>query len=340
VAEHGEFAMLPKYHWIGWHCPPCGELIRRSKLRKTTATFLRDAKKQWGNRWNYRKVDYVDGTTPVTITCLDHGDFSIPARNHLTGTGCPRCSSGRSDIEELWLDTKGVPISDRHKKITFENGTYLFPDGLDEKTRTVYLFMGDYWHGNPAIYPRDKMHPTLKKTFGEVYNDTIRDIKKYRDGGYRVIVEWESNFTPKDRIQNEAILDPIRRIIPNPAAAIKFLETIAFPTMIICPYCGSTHIWKSEDKRGTLYCMKKECKKSFSARTGTIFHASQIRLHKWLYGIYLLKTSNRRITQKALAVRIGVGKEAARIIIDTVYRVKNRAFIERLFFEMSKALYD
>ena len=36
--------------------------------------FIKRANSVHGDRFRYDKVNYVNGTTPVTITCKEHGD--------------------------------------------------------------------------------------------------------------------------------------------------------------------------------------------------------------------------------------------------------------------------
>ena len=41
----------------------------------TTADFVERAKKSHGDKYDYSKVDYINGTTKVTIICPKHGEF-------------------------------------------------------------------------------------------------------------------------------------------------------------------------------------------------------------------------------------------------------------------------
>lgn len=53
--------------------------------------FEERARKIFGDKYDYQKVDYVDSHTDVTITCPIHGDFKIKPYIHLDNHGCPRC---------------------------------------------------------------------------------------------------------------------------------------------------------------------------------------------------------------------------------------------------------
>lgn len=44
------------------------------------------------NKYLYDKVNYVNTSTKVTITCPKHGEFEQRPVVHLLGCGCPKCS--------------------------------------------------------------------------------------------------------------------------------------------------------------------------------------------------------------------------------------------------------
>lgn len=79
--------------------------------------------------------------------------------------------------------------------------------------------------------------------------------------------------------------------------AYRFLEQMRWPTKPVCPHCGSVddhyfltpkdpHGRKTRtgnySQRRVWKCRAKECRRQFSATTGTVFHGSKIPLRKWL----------------------------------------------------------
>jgi hypothetical protein len=56
-----------------------------------TLSFIRDARKVHGDRYDYSKSDYVRGHYNITIICSIHGEFQQLPRNHLKGHGCRLC---------------------------------------------------------------------------------------------------------------------------------------------------------------------------------------------------------------------------------------------------------
>ena len=57
----------------------------------TTEEFIKKAREEHGDRYDYSKVEYVNSTTKVCIICKEHGDFLQQPSNHLHGIGCPQC---------------------------------------------------------------------------------------------------------------------------------------------------------------------------------------------------------------------------------------------------------
>jgi hypothetical protein len=67
--------------------------------------FIEKARKIFGDKYNYDKVDYVDAHTRVTITCPTHGDFIIQPYVHLQNHGCKWCGvEKRSDAARTGTD--------------------------------------------------------------------------------------------------------------------------------------------------------------------------------------------------------------------------------------------
>jgi hypothetical protein len=70
---------------------------------------------------------------------------------------------------------------------------YFLADGFCEETNTVYEFYGDFWHGNPAKYNPDAVNVQAKKTFGQLYADTVRR-QEIMARGHNMVTIWESEY--------------------------------------------------------------------------------------------------------------------------------------------------
>ena len=84
--EHGEFWQTPNKHLSGHGCLACSHHIKL-----TFDEFIRRAKLEHGNKYDYSKVNYKDSRTKVCIICPEHGEFWQTPNIHLCGHGCPKC---------------------------------------------------------------------------------------------------------------------------------------------------------------------------------------------------------------------------------------------------------
>lgn len=90
---HGPFLQRVVQHLNGRGCKHC--TLSAGTMRYTTETWVVAATAVHGDRFDYSKVQYVGGHSPVTITCLKHGvEFQQEAAGHLSGAvGCQSCAT-------------------------------------------------------------------------------------------------------------------------------------------------------------------------------------------------------------------------------------------------------
>lgn len=196
-SKHGPFMQNPQSHWTGFGCPSCGY----SALRKTNSEFITEASEVHNNKYYYDKVDYVNNYTPVTITCKEHGDFSMAPKAHiLYQRGCPVCYPGnRSWPEIAWLNELGIPNECRQKYIVLDGKRII----VDAKVgNVIYEFWGDFWHGNPSKFKPDDKNTKCNKTFKELYTATMNKRNNILNAGYILIEMWESDFNKLNKGKN------------------------------------------------------------------------------------------------------------------------------------------
>jgi G:T-mismatch repair DNA endonuclease (very short patch repair protein)/predicted nucleic acid-binding Zn-ribbon protein len=103
---HGDFEQTPNSHLSGQGCPKCG-----GTQKSNTEDFINRAKEVHDNKYDYKKVEYINARTNVKITCLEdgHGEFEQTPVNHLRGQGCPKCAGNQlSNTEEFISKAKEV----------------------------------------------------------------------------------------------------------------------------------------------------------------------------------------------------------------------------------------
>ena len=104
--EHGEFWQTPHSHLQGNNCPKCAH----QSYKHTKESFVKEAQKIHGDKYDYSKVEYVNNHTNVRIICPEHGEFWQTPNSHLCGRGCPKCKESHLEreinslLEEIEID--------------------------------------------------------------------------------------------------------------------------------------------------------------------------------------------------------------------------------------------
>jgi hypothetical protein len=94
-----------------------------------------------------------------------------------------------SKQEIIWLEQ--FDITHYQHLIKINNRSYRV-DGYDQKTNTIYEFLGSFWHGNPEIYSPTDINPRNKKSFGQLYQETMNRLNLFETSGYNVVYYWNN----------------------------------------------------------------------------------------------------------------------------------------------------
>lgn len=108
---HGSFWQTPNMHLSkGRGCPMCG-----GTMKLNDETFKERAFLVHGNKYDYRKVEYVNNKTKVVIICPEHGEFLQTPNSHLKGEGCPICKAVKSRklIYGVGIYDDDIPLTDK-----------------------------------------------------------------------------------------------------------------------------------------------------------------------------------------------------------------------------------
>ena len=96
-------------------------------------------------------------------------------------------------------------------------------------------------------------------------------------------------------------------------AAYAFVEARVWPEGPVCPHCGGFErigeLKGSSTRIGVRKCY--QCRKPFTVKVGTIFEASNIKLHVWLQAMYLLCSSKKGFSANQLHRTLGVTLKTA-----------------------------
>lgn len=191
---HGVFEQLATGHLRGKGCFDCYHDSTATFPMHSLEEFLIKAKEKHGNSYDYTNSIFTGLSALISIKCHKHGIFTQEASSHLRGSGCWQCSKKcTSKKEQLWLDLYNVKKENRQFKIKIKNKN-IKADGFDPITNTIYEFNGDFWHGNPDVFDPEDVNGCNQRTFGELYEQTLKKAKLIKQAGYNLVDIWEHDF--------------------------------------------------------------------------------------------------------------------------------------------------
>jgi hypothetical protein len=98
------------------------ERVKRNRL--TLAQFIERGRASHNGKYDYSKAIVTDAYSKVTIACPKHGDFTVTARAHYSGSfvGCPECSGFiRNDLNSFIEKSQAV----HGKKYDYSKSIYI-----------------------------------------------------------------------------------------------------------------------------------------------------------------------------------------------------------------------
>lgn len=104
-AEHGVFKKNARSLLLGNGCKKCNSKWNEyvTRRRMTTEEFIKKAKDKHENFYSYKKSNYINSRTKITITCPIHSDFEQQAGGHLEGYGCQKCADLKHGDYRPWF---------------------------------------------------------------------------------------------------------------------------------------------------------------------------------------------------------------------------------------------
>ena len=96
-------------------------------------------------------------------------------------------------------------------------------------------------------------------------------------------------------------------------AAYAFVQARVWPEGPVCPHCGCSDrigVLKGQSTRiGVHKCY--DCRKTFTVKVGTVFEASNVKLHLWLQAVFLMCCGKNGISANQLHRTLGVTVKTA-----------------------------
>lgn len=122
--KHGEFQTTSfDFLQSEFGCKKCAYEKRKMPSKLTIEQFIARAQQVHGKKYDYSNVEYVNSSTPITITCPIHGDFKQVPNDHLSGCGCPTCSKRKRVDTAEFIRRARLVHGDKYdySKVDFKN---------------------------------------------------------------------------------------------------------------------------------------------------------------------------------------------------------------------------
>jgi hypothetical protein len=133
------FSTWPGHHLAGQGCSTCWVYTRGGlRKKKTTESFVAEAKAIHGEKFDYSKVAYVGSQKEVIIKCNDCGtEFQQIPNNHVRGVGCKACSLKESGAKRL--NAKAEKFVERVKAVHADAYDYSLFEYKGSKTPSTLI---------------------------------------------------------------------------------------------------------------------------------------------------------------------------------------------------------
>ncbi len=102
----------------------------------------------------------------------------------------------------------------------------------------------------------------------------------------------------------------IMKMFPDDSTSEKWFESQRWDGIVICPKCGSDNIHERKNRKPTPY-QCRSCRKSFSVKTDTLMHGSNLGYQVWAIAIYLLVTNLKGVSSMKLHRDLGITQKSA-----------------------------
>lgn len=145
---HGGFWQTPGNHLVGQGCRKCSDKNGATLRAKDNNTFIDEANKIHGNKYDYSKVKYTNNKTKVCIIChekdengREHGEFWQTPSAHLNGNSCPKCGGVYKNTTKEFCERAKLVHGDKYEYNETEYINDRIPVKITCKTHGVFYIL-------------------------------------------------------------------------------------------------------------------------------------------------------------------------------------------------------
>ena len=101
------------------------------------------------------------------------------------------------------------------------------------------------------------------------------------------------------------------KLFPDQVSCFAWLEKVRWNGEPVCPHCGGLDNISDPPPSKPYHYWHKDCRKHFTATTGTCLHSTKKPLQDWIYAMYSVLTARKGISAMQLSKELGCAYRTA-----------------------------
>ncbi len=209
---HGTFSQNANQHLQGHGCPKCNFDQMAEDRTMGKEIFIIKSKELFGKKYDYSKVEYINGQKNVCLICQIHGEFKVTPNNHLSKkSGCPICNESKLERELASVLDKINVKYERQKRFNWlgrqsldiylpEHNLAIECQGIQHFAPVDFAGKGKKWANQSFEKIKEKDDIKLKKCLEHNINMIyLIDNEKFLDNKYHfdIVEPFSSNVNYK-----------------------------------------------------------------------------------------------------------------------------------------------
>ena len=207
---HGMFPQPANQHLQGHGCPQCNfdQMAKDRAMGKEL--FIIKAKEKFGDKFDYSKVEYINGQINVILSCSLHGDFEVTPNNHLSKkSGCPTCNESKLESELAAILEKQNVRFERQKRFKWlgkqsfdiyltEHSVAIECQGVQHFKPVDFAGKGEEWANESFEINKKRDYIKLEKCLSNnIKMIYVIDNEKYFESQYHfdIVESFSSNVS-------------------------------------------------------------------------------------------------------------------------------------------------
>ena len=104
---------------------------------------------------------------------------------------------------------------------------------------------------------------------------------------------------------NTISVPQLYRMFPDKDSCYKWLEKVRWNGEPVCPHCGGVDNISNPPPSKPRHYWHRDCRKHFTATTGTCMHSTKKPLQDWIYAVYSVLTARKGVSAMQLSKELG-----------------------------------